>query len=227
MNRAGFQPVREWQHKGCRKVNVERASCGSAPAVPGGYQGGESSCWQRDAKAISLRPHTGMPGCRAGPCPCGGCERGTRSLEAFPLSAPGGPGKALPELPGFIFSSVPSLAPAPTSSPHTASPAPTKTRRYISARSNHLGLSQPRTQTDSKPTREGCQPPDNRILGSPTPPPPNAIPECPASPPRPCVGAVAEGAWKRTRRNVPAWGTGVMLGVIRQCWRRGEGLITC
>lgn len=65
----------------------------------------------------------------------------------------------------LIFSSVPSLAPAPTSSPRTASPAPTKTCRYISARSNHLGLSQPRTQTDSKPTKRGCQPLVNRLLG--------------------------------------------------------------
>lgn len=59
LNRAGFEPVCEWQRKGCRKVDVERASCGSAPVVPGGYQGGESSCWQWDAKAISLQPHTG------------------------------------------------------------------------------------------------------------------------------------------------------------------------
>lgn len=110
----------------------------------------------------------------------------------------------------LIFSSVPSLAPAPTSSPRSASRPPPKHALYKRSQ-NHLGLSQPRTQTDSKPPRRGCRPTDNGLSG----PSPPLVPPLRGRDPLPAKG--------QTARNAPASGTGAMLGVVRE---RGESLIT-
>lgn len=106
----------------------------------------------------------------------------------------------------LIFSSVPSVAPAPTSSPRSASRPPPKHALYKSSQ-NHLGLSQPRTRTDSKAPEAGM--PTHGELAFGAVPPASATPEGPEHPPCP--------------RSAAASGTGVMLGVVRQ---RGEGLIT-
>lgn len=111
----------------------------------------------------------------------------------------------------LIFSSVPSLAPAPTSSPRSASRPPPQHALYKRSQ-NHLGLSQPRTQTDSKPPGRGCRPTRKWDFG--------AIPPLvtPLSVRQPQPGAGSS----QKDKNALARGMGVMLGVARQ---RGEGLI--
>lgn len=137
------------------------------------------------------------------------CELGGRSPAAFPLPARAwhSSGRAA----RLIFSSVPSLAPAPTSSPLSASRPPPKHALYKRSQ-NHLGLSQPRTQTDSKPPRRGCRPTDLGLFGA-IPPlvPPLRVPD-------PRNAELARG-----QRGTPQPGDGKGLEVVR---KRGEDLIT-
>lgn len=201
--------VCEQQRGGCRKANLERANHGGAWWVLERREqllavGCKAACPRAD-RMVSGAVSPQLWWLRAW-CPIPSSLSPASSRGAWQSTA---------RAARLIFSSVPSLAPAPTSSPRTASPAPTKTCRYISARSNHLGLSQPRTQTDSKPTKRGCQPLDNRLWGVTLPPPHNAgVSSTPSQTLHACCSPHEQGPWKGTARKAPAWVTGVRLGVI-------------
>lgn len=155
-------------------MNQGRAGWG-----PGGSRGGDSSDGAGTARRLRAR-------C---PIPSSLSPAGSRGAWQSTVRAA-----------RLIFSSVPSLAPAPTSSPRSASRPPPKHALYKRSQ-NHLGLSQPRTQTDSKPPRRGCRPTENGVLG----PSPPLVPPLSVRHPRPDPMSREPGRGQRGTPQLGGW----------------------